>query len=90
MKWLRQSSPAVLLLAGIVVFAAMQREPLQAEARPATTWDYKVIVVSSGNPPEIASKLSAAGADGWECVGLSFSPSGRSIATGFLVLKRQK
>jgi len=90
MKWLRQSSLVALLLVGIVVFATARQEPLQA--RPAATLEYKVIVVSSGNPSEIGSKLNAAGADGWECVSLSFGPGlpNHALATGFLVLKRQR
>jgi hypothetical protein len=92
MKYLPLSVPALLLLICAAIFVAVQREPANAQGRRQIAWDYNVLVVPIGDAGGIESKLQKAGADGWECVSLSFSPGpGPRIAgMGYAVMKRQR
>jgi hypothetical protein len=89
MKHLRLSVPVLVLLIGAAIFVAVQREPATAQARRSIVWDYSVIKVPAGDSKLIESRLQKAGAEGWECVSLSFS-SDVNKNLGLVILKRQR
>jgi hypothetical protein len=90
MRWLHWTFPVVVLLAAAAIAVCGQREPLQPEGRRPRIWEYKVLETAPHDVGGIEKRLQSAGADGWECVGLSFPSFNGSSAKGVLVLKRQK
>jgi hypothetical protein len=66
--------------------ALLREESVVRVVRP--TWEYREMRVrtSPGNYSSVLAPLTAAGADGWETTGLSFSDAGATV----IILKRQR
>jgi len=90
MKSFRFSILAMILLVGAALFVLFERNPLEAQGRPAIVWEYQIIRMGASTAEQQDARLQEAGGQGWECVSLAFTTNGGATNGVYFVLKRQK
>ncbi|HEV3302723.1 MAG TPA: hypothetical protein VG055_23930 [Planctomycetaceae bacterium] len=79
-----------LLLVGAALFVLFERNPLEAQGRPALVWEYQIIRLGASSAEQQDARLQEAGAQGWECVTFAFTTNGGTTNGMYFMLKRPK